>query len=167
MAAKHNKIPVPAEVQHFIKECCEEQNVHLIETYLRGNTPRQILEVFIDSENGVTHEDCKIISDIIDAKFEETDFMDSVASVEVSSPGADRPLEYRWQYRKHIDRMLESKLKDGSTVKGKLISVDDHGFTLKLDLTKKEIQEAKKNKMPLERTISFDDVAESRIVLKW
>jgi ribosome maturation factor RimP len=50
--------------------------------------------------------------------------------LDVSSPGVDRPLEYHWQYPKHIGRMLSVHTDDGTTYRGRLRSCGEQAIVL-------------------------------------
>ncbi|MEM7206698.1 MAG: ribosome maturation factor RimP [Pseudomonadota bacterium] len=51
-----------------------------------------ILRVFIDSENGISVDDCAEVSHQLSAVLDVEDILTSAYSLEVSSPGIDRPL---------------------------------------------------------------------------
>ena len=111
-----------------IEEIVTGQNLLLIEYILRGDNRTRIIEVFIDGEEGVTSETCNQVSNLIKARIEEENIIDSNFRLDVSSPGVDRPLKYLLQYKKHIGRNFELKyqLEDSvKSLKAKLTGIED------------------------------------------
>jgi ribosome maturation factor RimP len=88
--------------------------------------------VYIDDYNGLTIAECKRISKTIASVFdrEVEDY-----SLEVSSPGLDKPFKVIDQYFKNLNKYIFVLLKDGIKYEGILKSVDDRG--IRLEITKK------------------------------
>lgn len=114
------------------------------------------VEVFVDSDSGMTINKCTSISRYIGKILEEEDLISSKYTLEVSSPGVDRPLVKR-QYNKHIGRFVMVKLKNNTSCEGQMTSVNEDGIVL-------EIYDKKEH-----RTISiaFDEIHETKIILKF
>jgi ribosome maturation factor RimP len=77
-------------------------------------------EVFIDGDDGMTFAKCRKISRYLEEKLEESGAVDDKYVLEVSSPGAERPLRQSRQYGQHEGRVLEVKLNDGTIRQGTL-----------------------------------------------
>lgn len=71
---------------------CESQGLEFVHAEFSVNSGMRILRVYIDRESGVTIEDCaktsRELSDLFDVKLD----IPGKYSLEVSSPGLDRPL---------------------------------------------------------------------------
>jgi ribosome maturation factor RimP len=63
-------------------------------------------------------------------------------TLEVTSPGVDRPLTQPRHFAKNADRLLKIVKVDGSEVSGRILSNTDHSVTLTVTL-KKEVTEQK------------------------
>jgi len=100
-----------------------------------------VLRVYIDRENGVGIEHCQQLSRQLSAVLDVEDPITGEYTLEVSSPGLDRPLYSLNQYRRYIGEMIDLKLrfpyearrKYKGTLKaieaGKVIlAVDDHEY---------------------------------------
>ncbi len=102
-----------------------------------GQGKRSILRVFIDSESGVTVEDCEKVSRQISAVMDVEDPVRDEYTLEVSSPGWDRPLFTEEQYIAYIGSVIELKLQvpfDGRRkFKGLLKSVEDAEVVIIVD----------------------------------
>jgi len=64
----------------------------LIEVEFGQHGSRELLRLFIDKPEGVTIDDCALASRQMSAVLDLSDFIDSKYTLEVSSPGIDRPI---------------------------------------------------------------------------
>ena len=67
------------------------------------------IDVFIDSDSGVTFEKCQKISRYLERFIDENGWLGEKYVLEVSSPGISRPLKFKRQYAKNIGRKVEVK----------------------------------------------------------
>lgn len=89
------------------------------------------ITVLIDADNGITIEKCTLINKALYKYIEESGFFpEGNFSLEVSSPGVDKPLKLHRQYTKNIDRNVEVELNDGTKIEGKLICVNEEDIIL-------------------------------------
>ena len=111
----------------------------LVETYLENTdcflvdisvSRSNRIKIFIDTDQGVTVEDCKKTSRFIESKLdrETEDF-----ELEVTSPGLDKPFRVRRQYVKNIGKDIKIVTFEGKEYKGKLMEVSDQGVLLELN----------------------------------
>jgi ribosome maturation factor RimP len=117
---------------------------------------RRVLRVAVDKDGGVTLDDiaqaAKEVSRILDEP-EGSDVMgEQPYTLEVSSPGADRPLTHPRHWRRNRDRKVAVTRTDKSTVTGRIIESDDARAVLDVDGTPVEIpyDDVKKAKIQLE-----------------
>lgn len=101
-----------AKIFEKIQEITSSCGFLLIDTVIRGDNNLRIVEVYIDSEKGVTVDDCSKISREINQLFDKEDLIGSNYRLDVSSPGVDRPLKFLAQYLKHINRKFEVEYLD-------------------------------------------------------
>lgn len=129
---------LPEHIMQAFHDICRAHNAHLVEVVVRGSLQRRILEVYVDTESGITLDECGAISEGIGEMLESANVFPGQYRLEVSSPGADRPLRYEWQYRRHIGRLLNITLTDGTQKQGRLKDIGDTSFTLEHKLSKRE-----------------------------
>jgi len=99
----------------------------------------QLLRVYIesDAEAGVGLADCEAVSRQLSAVLDVEDPIPGEYTLEVSSPGMDRPLYLPEQYVRYVGEVVRVKLK--STVagrknfRGQLLSVDEGRLTVLVD----------------------------------
>lgn len=70
-----------------------------------------VLRLFIDSENGITLEDCEAASHQVSAVLDVEDPIKTEYNLEVSSPGMDRPLFTFDQFARFVGEDVQVRLK--------------------------------------------------------
>jgi ribosome maturation factor RimP len=86
-----------------------------VEYVLQGSS--WVLRLFIDDEDGITLEDCTSVSRLVSALMEQDDFVSGPYSLEVSSPGIDRPIRRADDFKKYAGEAI--KLKTVSPIEGR------------------------------------------------
>lgn len=121
------------------------------------------VEVYIDCDDGVTFQRCQRISRHLEEHLDESPDIKENYILEVSSPGAERPLTLARQYPKHIGRKLEVKLTSGEELEGRLIDVTDEGIILNRRIVEK--QGKRKIRKKIESEIDFSAIDHSKVKL--
>jgi ribosome maturation factor RimP len=75
-----------------------------------GHAGQMIFRIYIDGVNGVTIDDCSRVSHQVSAMMDVEDVFQDRYSLEVSSPGIDRPLFEIAHYRKYIGSLVKIRL---------------------------------------------------------
>ena len=148
---------LPDHIRMAIAASCDEAGVSLIDVVVRGQARQLVLDVIIDTVEGVTHDHCRSVSRAIDERLEGDDYAGRLRTVEVSSPGAETPVKYLWQLQKHVGRWVRVKRSDATTIEGVLQRADDTGLDVQQKQTKKEPK-------PL-TSIAADEVAEAMVLI--
>jgi len=76
--------------------------LELFDVRLVHEEGRLILRYVIDCEEGVTHQHCEQFSKLIDPLLDEADPIEKSYFLEVSSPGAERPLRHEADFKRFI-----------------------------------------------------------------
>ncbi|MGC5344590.1 ribosome maturation factor RimP [Streptomyces sp. DT24] len=121
---------------------------------------RGVLRIIVDSEEGVELDTCAELSREISAKLDETDAMGEGEYVlEVSSPGADRPLTEHRHYVRNIGRLAKLNLIEGGELVARVLGVDDEGLDLEVP--------GVKGRRPTSRRVSFAEIAKARVEIEF
>lgn len=92
---------------------------------------RRLLRVIVDSDGGVSLDDAALISRDISGALDESGVMGEIPyTLEVSSPGVDRPLTEPRHWRRAAGRLVKVKAAGEGTVTGRVVEADDGGVTL-------------------------------------
>ncbi len=101
----------------------------LIEIEHFPNPKHGVLRLYIDAQAGVTIEDCSSVSRQISALIDVEDPVRGQFTLEVSSPGVDRPLKRLKDFQRFIGEMVKIKtsmpLEGQRNFKGRLLGADD------------------------------------------
>lgn len=121
---------------------------------------RRVLRIVVDSEEGVELDACAELSRAISAKLDETDAMGEDEYVlEVSSPGADRPLTEHRHYVRATGRLARLTLHEGGELVARILAVDEDGLDLEVP--------GVKGRKPTARRIAFAEIAKARVELEF
>ena len=104
------KVKPIEEIQAGLQPIADELQIEIVEVeFKQGHSPA--LTVYIDTETGVDLDTCEKFHRAIDPVLDEIDPTFGAAyTLNVSSPGLDRPLKTDRDYQKCIGKMVEVKL---------------------------------------------------------
>lgn len=92
---------------------------------------RRLLRVIVDSDHGISLDDAAIVSREVSATLDATDVMGDVPyTLEVSSPGVERPLTEPRHWRRAAGRLVKVKAGAEGTVQGRVLAADNDGVTM-------------------------------------
>jgi ribosome maturation factor RimP len=96
-----------------------------------------ILRLYIDSEQGVTIDNCEAVSHQVSGVLDVEDPINGEYSLEVSSPGMDRPLFSFAQFSRYVGELVKVRLQVAVSGKrnftGKLLAANDGDLTFEVD----------------------------------
>ena len=150
--------------QYLEEKFSEEEFSDCFVIEIKLHSPKK-LDIFIDSDSGVTFEKCRRISRFLEKHIEEGAWMDERYTLEVSSPGIGRPLTMQRQYFKNVGRKVEVKLKEGGKATGKLVTVEADGITLESVVKRKEGK--KKIRENVQTKIEFEDIIHTNVKIQF
>ncbi|MBN3035161.1 MAG: ribosome assembly cofactor RimP [Bacteroidales bacterium] len=120
------------KILKLLEGILSSRKLFLVDVKIRkGN----LIEIFIDSDSGVTIYECADVSRAIEALLDRDteDF-----ELRVSSPGLDQPFKTHRQLLKYIGSKIMVKQLDGSEITGKLEEADELHLLVKPDRVKKQ-----------------------------
>ncbi len=92
---------------------------------------RRLLRVVVDSDHGVSLDDAADVSREVSAVLDASNALGDVPyTLEVSSPGVDRPLTAPRHWRRARGRLVRVKVTGEGSVEGRLLAADADGVTL-------------------------------------
>ena len=125
---------------------------------MRGERGRPVIELYVDSEEGVTLDLCSALSRSLSEAIDVEGVVQGSYRINVSSPGIERPLRYSWQYRKHVGRTLQVRFRLGEEVLTKayvLTAADSEGIGLETADRRESMR------------LGFDQVLEATVKAPW
>ena len=152
------KVKTIEEIQNAIQPTADEMAIEIVEVeFKQGREPA--LTIYIDTENGVDLNTCEAFHRAIDPILDELDpTFGAPYTLNVSSPGLDRPLKTERDFNKCMGKKVEVKL--FAPMQGKkffeavLIGFDEHCVSIDLG---GEVLKLEKSKIAkINRAIEFD-----------
>ncbi|MBQ8291653.1 MAG: ribosome maturation factor RimP [Clostridia bacterium] len=141
------KIKTVEEIQNALQPIAEAMSIEIVEVeFKQGREPA--LTVYIDIEGGVDLDTCEKFHRAIDPVLDEFDpTFGAPYTLNVSSPGLDRPLKTQRDFDKCMGENVEIKLyaplRGKKLIEAKLVgydgncvSVEDKGEVIKLEKSK-------------------------------
>jgi ribosome maturation factor RimP len=121
--------------------------------------PNKIV-VIIDGDNGVTIDDCAVISLGLSQILDKDEILPDRYMLEVSTPGLDHPLKLKRQYYKNAGRKVRVKTSAGIQ-EGLLKVVNEEALTLEQESGKGKKKEVK------EVIIPFTDIEKTFVLVSF
>jgi ribosome maturation factor RimP len=115
---------------------------------------RRVLRVAVDKDGGVTMDDIAEATRAVSTALDSRDLMgERTYTLEVSSPGVDRPLTLPRHWRRNQGRLVKVTLHEGEPVTGRITTSDDDAAVLDVGGT--------------EQRVPFDQVSKARIQVEF
>jgi len=123
----------------------------------RGRTP--VLRLLIDKPEGVDLDDCARVSNAVSAVLDAYDPIERAYELEVSSPGAERPLRTEAELRRALGRRVNVRFRAGDdegVLEGRLLEIGDSDIVV----------EGRERRTPVPVRIAREDVLAARRALE-
>ncbi|MBA2773987.1 MAG: ribosome maturation factor RimP [Nocardioidaceae bacterium] len=115
---------------------------------------RSLVRVLVDTDNGVTLDGIADATHIISDVLDSTEVLgESPYTLEVTSPGIDRPLTVPRHWRRNVDRLVKVVPRDGDEFIGRIRSCHETAVQLETDSGSNEV--------------AYDDITSARIQVEF
>ena len=119
---------IDERIEEISARAAAENGLELVHTQIVGADKNLIIRVFIDRQDGVTHENCSRVSRQIEAVLDADDFLPPNYTLEVSSPGLERELYSLKDFEKFVGSLAKvktSEMIDGQkNFRGRIVAVE-------------------------------------------
>lgn len=123
-------------VQEIAAPILHSHGLELVEAVCVGQGARTVVRVFIDKPGGISLTDCEQAHRSLSPALDVIDPFPHAYTLEISSPGLDRPLRNVQDYRRLIGQTITLKLRQQIQsqwrLEGTVAEVDDHAVTLSI-----------------------------------
>jgi len=114
-------------IASLLRPSFDHLGIELVDVQWSGRGRGAVLRLVIDRDaGGVTLDDCELASNTASAVLDVSNPIDHPYRLEVSSPGAERPIRRAEEWTAAVGRRINVRLRDGDAelvLEGKLISV--------------------------------------------
>lgn len=152
---------IVAKTEELVKPICEANNVELVDVEYVKEGQNFFLRVYVDTPEGIDIDQCADVAEALSEKLDQYDYIEDEYMLEVSSPGAERPLKTKEAVAESIGAYINVKTYkaiDGQKeFEGHLIKFEEDILTLEvLVKTRKKVVE-----------IPYDKAAKVRLAIKF
>ncbi len=129
------------QISELLSPALHKAGYFLEDVNLVNPGQHRIVTVIVDGESALNLDQVTVASKLVSELLDETAFMgETPFTLEVTSPGIDRPLTLPRHFAKNIDRLLKVTKIDGIVVTGRILSNTEDSVTLTV-AEKKEVKE--------------------------
>ena len=129
------------QISELITPALHQAGYFLEDVNIVSPGQHRIVTVIVDGESGLNLDQVTVASKLVSELLDEAPFMgETPFTLEVTSPGIDRPLTLPRHFEKNVDRLLKVTKNDGVVVTGRIRSNTEIAVTLEV-AEKKEVKE--------------------------
>ena len=129
------------QISELISPALQQAGYFLEDINVVSPGSHRIVTVIVDGESALNLDQVTVASKLVSELVDEASFMgETPFTLEVTSPGIDRPLTLPRHFAKNVTRLLKVTKNDGTVVTGRITSNTDLDVTLSVT-EKKDVKE--------------------------
>ena len=146
------------QISEYITPALHKAGYFLEDVNLVSPGQHRIVTVIVDGESALNLDQVTVASKLVSELLDEATFMgETPFTLEVTSPGIDRPLTLPRHFAKNVDRLLKVTKTDGVVVTGRILANTDSDLTLSVT-EKKDVKEV---------VISLGDIKRAQVEIEF
>ena len=146
------------QISELVTPAVSDHGFYLEDVHVATPGSHRIVTCIVDGDASLNLDQVTTVSRVISELLDEAVFMgEAPFTLEVTSPGVDRPLTEPRHFAKNVDRLLKIIKLDGSEVTGRILSNTDHDVTLTVTVKKETI----------EQTVSLSDIKRAVVEIEF
>jgi ribosome maturation factor RimP len=146
------------QISELVTPAVSDLGFYLEDVHVATPGSHRIVTCIVDGDASLNLDQVTSVSRVISELLDEAPFMgETPFTLEVTSPGVDRPLTQPRHFAKNVDRLLKIIKLDGSEITGRILSNSDHDVTLTVAVKKET----------LEQTISLADIKRAVVEIEF
>ena len=131
------QVSVSETVRGVAERVTSARGFELVDVELKRDRSGAQVRLFVDKEGGIGLEELQSVSEEVSAILDAEDPIEGAYTLEVSSPGLDRPLKGEADYRRFVGRLARLSSYEPVEARrhwtGRLESVEDGAVVLRLE----------------------------------
>ena len=129
------------QISELVTPAVSDLGFYLEDVHVATPGSHRIVTCIVDGDASLNLDQVTSVSRVISELLDEAAFMgETPFTLEVTSPGVDRPLTQPRHFAKNVDRLLKIIKLDGSEVSGRILSNTDQDVTLTVAVKKETIE---------------------------
>jgi ribosome maturation factor RimP len=131
------------KITELVQPAVEQAGFFLEDVHVVSPGKHRIITCIVDGQTPLNLDQVTSVSRDISELLDGADFMDDTAfTLEVTSPGVDRPLTLPRHWQKNLNRLVKVVKIDGSVVNGRITTIEDANVVLLEDIKGKTKEHA-------------------------
>jgi ribosome maturation factor RimP len=150
--------PIPS-IKELLEPTLRHMGYELYSIEQSGQSGRT-LRISIDRSEPIRIEDCERVSRVAGPLLDHSNLIDGRYDLEVSSPGAERPLRAHHDYQRFNGKRVNIRYRSGESeavIEGQLVAVDDAGIAVQA--------QGARGRAPVIVHIAWEDVVAGRLAV--
>jgi len=146
------------QISEHITPALHKAGYFLEDVNLVSPGQHRIVTVIVDGQSALNLDQVTVASKLVSELLDEATFMgETPFTLEVTSPGIDRPLTLPRHFAKNVDRLLKVTKSDGIVVTGRILSNTESDVTISVT-EKKDVKEV---------VISLSDIKRAQVEIEF
>ena len=146
------------QISELVTPAVSDLGFYLEDVHVATPGNHRIVTCIVDGDFSLNLDQVTSVSRVISELLDEAAFMgETPFTLEVTSPGVDRPLTQPRHFAKNVDRLLKIVKLDGSEVTGRILSNTDQDVTLTVTVKKET----------LEQTVALADIKRAVVEIEF
>ena len=146
------------QISELVTPAVSDLGFYLEDVHVATPGSHRIVTCIVDGDASLNLDQVTSVSRVISELLDEAAFMgETPFTLEVTSPGVDRPLTQPRHFAKNVDRLLKIINLEGSEVIGRILSNTDQDVTLTVTVKKETT----------EQTVSLSDIKRAVVEIEF
>lgn len=149
---------IAQQIEEMLKPIIGTGELFLVEVEVKGSEQKPVVNIYLDAENrGLDIDECAKVSNELSLVLDAHQLLGEKYTLNVSSPGLDRPLKDIRQFRKNVGRKVSVSFdtdEGAKTIPGTFKEFDDQMLTV-----------VKENDEPVR--IPYESVTHAKVFPAW
>jgi ribosome maturation factor RimP len=146
------------QISELVTPAVSDLGFYLEDVHVATPGSHRIVTCIVDGDASLNLDQVTSVSRVISELLDEAPFMgETPFTLEVTSPGVDRPLTQPRHFAKNVSRLLKIIKLDGSEITGRILANTDKDVTLTVALKKETI----------EQTVSLADIKRAVVEIEF
>jgi ribosome maturation factor RimP len=130
------------QISELVTPAVSDLGFYLEDVHIATPGSHRIVTCIVDGDTSLNLDQVTSVSRVISELLDEAAFMgETPFTLEVTSPGVDRPLTQPRHFAKNVDRLLKVIKLDGSEITGRILSNTDQDVTLTVSVKKESTEQ--------------------------
>jgi len=130
------------QISELVTPAVSDLDFYLEDVHIATPGNHRIVTCIVDGDTSLNLDQVTTVSRVISELLDAATFMgETPFTLEVTSPGVDRPLTQPRHFAKNVDRLLKVIKVDGSEITGRITANTEHDVTLSVTVKKETTEE--------------------------